>query len=302
LRNPWRFSFDRASGDLYMGDVGQDCFEEIDYQPASSHGGENFGWRLMEGFHRFDPSNPSNCAQPIIAPVTLTLPITEYIHPIGNAVTGGYVYRGNLYPQMHGVYFYGDSGSGRIWAIQQIAPGNWSGEQKLDTSLSISSFGEDESGELYVVDLNGGVYRIASSSPVIPPDFSGTTKRAVTLSARVGDVVTYTIVLANSGGPVTSTVRVTDTIPSGLDYAPGSFKATGGITSVILPTLTWQSEPSTTFPITLTYAVTVSSVSTLTIQNVATIYPGVGAPFERSAAIIVNPYQVYLPLVTRSFP
>jgi len=163
LRNPWRFSFDRVTGDLYIGDVGQDCFEEIDYQPASSHGGENYGWRLMEGFHQFDLNNMSNCSQPLISPPGLTLPITDYIHPVGEAVIGGYAYRGNQFPQMHGVYFYGDEVTGKLWANQQVTPNHWTSSLMASTSLAISSFGEDESGELYVVDLNGGVYKIVST-------------------------------------------------------------------------------------------------------------------------------------------
>lgn len=301
LRNPWRFSFDRATGDLYIGDVGQDCFEEIDSRPASSQGGENYGWRLMEGFHQFDLNNMTNCNQPLIAPPGLTLPITDYVHPIGEAVIGGYVYRGNQFPQMQGAYFYGDDVSGRIWALQQVSPGHWTGSQIADTSLAISSFGEDESGELYVVDLNGGVYRIVSSQPVIPPDLSGSTKQALTVSAQTGDVVTYSIVLKNSGGPVTSSIRLTDTIPSGLEYKPGSVTATGGIVnSSQLPTITWQSSLPVSFPITLTYAVTVSSASTLTIRNVVVIDAVISPPFERSAAILVNPHRVYLPLVLQN--
>ncbi len=299
LRNPWRFSFDRATGDLYLGDVGQNCFEEIDYQPASSSGGENYGWRVMEGLHAFDRFNPSNCNQPLISPVTLTLPITEYVQPVGNAVIGGYVYRGSVYPHMQGVYFYGDAGSGRIWALKQVSPGHWEGEQKLDTSLYISSFGEDEAGELYVVSLYNGVYKVASGNPIIPPDLAGSTKQASVGSVQTGEVVTYSIVLTNLGGPVTGTLRVTDTLPGGLEYIPGSFQATSGITDISLPVLTWQSAPSPTFPITLTCAVTVSAASTLAISNVVLIDLGVGLPVERSATIVVNPYKVYLPMVLR---
>ena len=176
LRNPWRFSFDRVTGDLYIGDVGQDCFEEIDYQPASSHGGENYGWRLMEGFHQFDPNNMSNCSQPLISPPGLTLPITDYIHPVGEAVVGGYAYRGNQFLLMHGVYFYGDEVTGKLWASWQATPGHWTSSLMASTSLAISSFGEDESGELYVVDLNGGVYKIVSTQhkvylPLVFKDF-----------------------------------------------------------------------------------------------------------------------------------
>ncbi len=297
LRNPWRFSFDRVTGDLYIGDVGQDCFEEIDYQPAS-HGGENYGWRLMEGFHQFDPNNMTNCSQPLISPPGLTLPITDYIHPVGEAVIGGYVYRGNQFPQMHGVYFYGDEVTGKLWAMQQVTPNHWTSSLMASTSLAISSFGEDESGELYVADLNGGVYKIVSSQPVIPPDLAGSTKQALIGSARTGDVVTYSIVLRNSGGPVTATLRLTDTIPAGLEYKPGSVTATNGIVnSSQLPTITWQSSLPISFPITLTYAVTVSAAGTVTIRNIVVIDPAIGPPFERTAAIIVNPYKVYMPLV-----
>lgn len=296
LRNPWRFSFDRVTGDLYIGDVGQACFEEIDYQPASSHGGENYGWRLMEGFHQFDPNNMSNCSQPLISPPGLTLPITDYIHPVGRAVVGGYAYRGNQFPQMLGAYFYGDEVTGKLWANQQVTPNHWTSSLMASTSLAISSFGEDESGELYVVDLNGGVYKIVSTQPVIP-DLSSSTKQALVGSARTGDVVTYSIVLKNSGGPVTATLRLTDTIPAGLEYKPGSVTATNGIVnSSQLPTITWQSSLPINFPITLTYAVTVSSASTLTIRNIVVIDPAIGQPFTKTSVILVNPYKVYLPL------
>lgn len=301
LRNPWRFSFDRVTGDLYIGDVGQGCFEEVDYQPASSPGGENYGWRLMEGFHQFDPNDMANCSQPVIAPLGLTLPITDYIHPEGEAVVGGYVYRGNQFSQLRGAYFYGDDVSGKLWALQQASPGHWASSLAASTSLAISSFGEDESGELYVVDLKGGVYKIVSSPSAVLPDLSGSAKRASTVSVRTGDVVTYSILLTNSGGPVTSTIRITDTIPAGLNYRPGSVTATSGIVnSSQLPTITWHSPPPASFPITLTYAVTVSFASTLTIENVVVIDTGFSQPFARSAVILVNPYKMVLPLVLRN--
>jgi len=146
LRNPWRFSFDRATGDMLIADVGQNCWEEISYQPASSQGGENYGWRLEEGFRRFNPNTSNNCSMPVSTLVTTTKPITAYVHPFGSAVTGGYVYRGQQYPWLRGVYFYSDSGSGRIWGIQQVSPGVWSGSEITDTPYGITAFGEDESG------------------------------------------------------------------------------------------------------------------------------------------------------------
>lgn len=149
LRNPWRFSFDRSTGDLYIGDVGQASYEEIDFQPAASAGGENYGWNTMEGFHCY-PSDP--CDE-----TGLVLPAVEYPHT-GAApcfsVTGGVVYRGSD-PDLQGVYFYGDYCDGRIWGLVE-GGGSWSTQVLTDTDLWISSFGEDEAGNVYFTDIWGG--------------------------------------------------------------------------------------------------------------------------------------------------
>ena len=160
LRNPWRFSFDRTTRDLWIGDVGQDKYEEVDFQPASSGGGENYGWRLTEGLHCYNPA--TSC------PTTgLTLPVAEYSHVSGNcSVTGGYRYRGDLYPAMYGTYFYGDYCSGMIWGATPQRDGSVTTRLLLDTTLQISAFGEDVRGELYVVDIGHGVvYQLTDSRP-----------------------------------------------------------------------------------------------------------------------------------------
>jgi hypothetical protein len=165
LRNPWRFSFDRSTGDLFIGDVGQYNWEEIDYQPASSTGGENYGWRLMEGNNCFNPS--TNCNDG-----SLTLPVLEYGHDLGCSVTGGYRYRGKGNPLLSGLYIYGDFCSGRIWGAKPGGNGNWSAEELLDTNLNISTFGEDQNGELYVAHraaTGGTVYRIVQTAPKLIP-------------------------------------------------------------------------------------------------------------------------------------
>lgn len=162
LRNAWAFSFDRQTGDLYIGDVGQNAWEEIDFQAASSKGGENYGWRLMEGKHCFNPG--SNCNDG-----SLTLPLLEYDHGQGCSVTGGYVYRGAQFGGLVGTYLYGDVCSGRIWGAKRSGT-TWTSNQLLDTSLSVVSWGEDEAGELYLTDRggegasNGGLYRVVSTS------------------------------------------------------------------------------------------------------------------------------------------
>ncbi len=158
LRNPWRFSFDRQTGDLFVGDVGQNSREEIDFQPASSTGGENYGWRRMEGAQCYNP--PNNCNDG-----SLTLPVLTYATGANCSITGGYRYRGAQYPQWNGVYFYGDYCSGLIRAAVQSGA-NWTESGTRDTDFRISTFGEDESGELYVADHGGGaVYRIETDHP-----------------------------------------------------------------------------------------------------------------------------------------
>jgi glucose/arabinose dehydrogenase len=154
LRNPWRFSFDRETGDLWIGDVGQDNYEEVDFQPATSIGGENYGWRKMEGFHCYNPS--SNCVDP-----SFTMPVIEYSHALGAcSISGGYRYRGTQIPAMRGAYLYGDYCTGTIWSATQTGA-VWTPKTLFTTSISISSFGEDVAGELYVLDVaKGVVYKI----------------------------------------------------------------------------------------------------------------------------------------------
>jgi glucose/arabinose dehydrogenase len=155
LRNPWRFSFDRATGDLYIADVGQNAYEEVNFQPARGTGGENYGWDFMEGNHCFEPQIDCD-------PAGLTLPVAEYDHGHGCSITGGYVYRGARYPQMSGIYFFGDFCSGRVWGLRQEPSGAWNTASLLETDMSISSFGEDAAGELYVLDYgDGSIYRLA---------------------------------------------------------------------------------------------------------------------------------------------
>ena len=150
LRNPWRFSFDRSTGDLWIGDVGQGAYEEVDFQPATSIGGENYGWRRMEGRHCFNPS--TNCVDP-----SFIQPVLEYPHTQGNcSITGGYRYRGTQIPSLRGAYLYGDYCTGTIWSATQTGA-VWTAKTLFTTTISISSFGEDVSGELYVLDVARGI-------------------------------------------------------------------------------------------------------------------------------------------------
>jgi glucose/arabinose dehydrogenase len=151
LRNPWRFAFDRATGRLFLADVGQNALEEIDIIER----GGNYGWRIMEGTRCFDP--PAGCDR-----AGLALPIAEYDHSQGCSVTGGYVYRGTRLRSLIGRYLFGDYCSGRIWMLTEAGGGRWSMSAALETGLRISSFGEDPQGELYVLDHAGGVYMLTA--------------------------------------------------------------------------------------------------------------------------------------------
>lgn len=158
LRNPWRFSFDAATGDLYIADVGQNKWEEVDVQPAASRGGENYGWAIMEGDH---------CYKGITCDKRgLVMPVAEYSHDDGCSITGGYVYRGEAIPELQGTYFYGDYCEGWVRSFvyrngAATAAASW---PTLDTKQQITSFGEDAKGELYIVLAGGTIYRIAPGS------------------------------------------------------------------------------------------------------------------------------------------
>ena len=162
LRNPWRWSFDRETGDLLIGDVGQDQREEIDFQPASSAGGENYEWDCREG----SIAHLGTCK----GPGPQTPPILDYDHDSGCAVTAGYRYRGS-HPGLLGTYIYGDYCSGIIWFANDD-PGFWQTTVWRDTDLSIASFGEDDDGEIYLVAHAGGtIYQFEVSSEIFSDGF-----------------------------------------------------------------------------------------------------------------------------------
>src|SRR5215217_6014509 len=149
LRNPWRISFDRATGDLYIGDVGQGAWEEIDFLLAGSPGGMNFGWDHSEGAHDYEGGGPEGMIDPV----------AEYGHPEGGcSVTGGYVYRGSM-PEWNGIYIYGDYCTGMIWGLLQT-DGGWQNQLLFDVDVTITSFGQDETGELYLLSDTGQIFRL----------------------------------------------------------------------------------------------------------------------------------------------
>jgi glucose/arabinose dehydrogenase len=159
LRNPWRFSFDRLTGDLYIADVGQGRLEEVNFQPAGQ-GGQNYGWRFREGTETLYEDAPPDLA--------FTDPVFQYDHNQGCSIIGGYVYRGAALPALVGAYLFGDFCSGLIWTLRRDNSGNWQGETVLGVPFFISSFGEDEAGELYIIDYySGALYQFVAPSPYV---------------------------------------------------------------------------------------------------------------------------------------
>lgn len=148
LRNPWRFSIDAPTGNLYIADVGQDRYEEINVQPVSA-GGQNYGWNLLEGNATYpDDSKVVNRA-------SLTPPVFEYDHAQGQSITGGYVYRGSAIAGLQGTYIYGDFVSGNVWGLRQTSTGGWDNQLLVDSPYFISTFGQDEKGNLYLTNFSG---------------------------------------------------------------------------------------------------------------------------------------------------
>lgn len=150
LRNPWRFSFDSAVGDLYIGDVGQNQWEEVNHEPADSPGGLNYGWDLLEGTHPFEGGGEGT-----------VLPVAEYDHSLGCSVTGGVVVRTESLPAWQGVYLYGDFCSGNIWGLVRDGGGRWLNQLLYTSEYRVSSFGLGATGDVYLLDHNGGVHRLA---------------------------------------------------------------------------------------------------------------------------------------------
>ncbi|HEX5854302.1 MAG TPA: PQQ-dependent sugar dehydrogenase [Thermoanaerobaculia bacterium] len=205
LRNPWRFSFDRKTGDLYIGDVGQGTWEEVDFQPAVSGGGENYGWRLTEGNHCFNPATGCSFAG-------ITPPVAEYSHESGCSITGGFVYRGRDFARLDGIYFYADYCSGRVWGLRRNGTG-WETQELLQPGFGFTSFGEDDAGEVYAVDGNSGtLYRLVDADGALSVL---TVPVVVDAKGANGEHFVSEITLGNRG-TTDATVDVTFTAASAL--------------------------------------------------------------------------------------
>jgi glucose/arabinose dehydrogenase len=198
LRNPWRFTFDRQTGDLFIGDVGQAEIEEIDFQPAASAGGQNYGWNLMEGSTCYGGGTDCNDG-------TLVLPILEYTHDVGRSVTGGFRYRGSAFPQLWGVYLYADYSYGTIWGTVPRCDGAWESQVLAEAPFLLSTFGEDADGELYLAGYsftNGSIHRLVVAPGAGGPLVGADPSPLEIAPARVGETASAELLISNlNAGP-----------------------------------------------------------------------------------------------------
>jgi glucose/arabinose dehydrogenase len=216
LRNPFRVSFDRSTGDFWIGDVGQGAWEEIDFQPAASDGGENYGWDCREGAHDFNDTNGDLNAT--CTGSGYTDPILEYAH--GDAgggfrcsVTGGFRYRGDQFPQLRGIYLYADFCSGEVWGTVPRCDGVWQSRVLLDTLFNVTTFGQDAAGELYLTDRvdtadpDSEVYHLILAAGSGGPDLEGSPAPLDFGTVEVGDTVALLLTLENDNlGPEAAAV------------------------------------------------------------------------------------------------
>lgn len=280
LRNPWRFSFDRLSGDLFIGDVGQNLWEEIDIQDSASTGGENYGWRCLEGNHVYSTSAPCDSSSYLS---TLIPPITEYSHTIGHSVTGGFVYRGENYPAFSGTYFFADYVDGIIFSLQNSGTG-WVQTQELGTGLLISSFGEDQNGELYIVDYGGGNIRRLIDPNVPTPNLDSSRMSVNLVQADPGETLTYTIEIINEGASYSQTFHLENLVPEKISYILGTLTTTAGSVDDSNPqNLIWDGTIGTQQTITISYQALINPAVTGSIVNLFTLSaPGI-TPIQKHA-------------------
>jgi glucose/arabinose dehydrogenase len=254
LRNPWFWSFDRIYGDIFIADVGQASWEEVDFRSFTDLPGANFGWSCLEGNHNSNLSRYP-CNVPEFVAKTIR-PIAEYSHSEGQSITGGFIYRGNLYPNLTGLYFYADFSTGKIWSLQQTSrnPITFSNPYlHLDSNLLISCFGEDENGELYLCDYRGGSIRKLEDSSGAAPNLAGSTFLSEPVYANQNEIMTYTLTLLNQGGISTNPVTAVIDIPPGLSY----IDSTGSVDDSGAPRLVWEGILTPNVPEVITYTVKV---------------------------------------------
>jgi uncharacterized repeat protein (TIGR01451 family) len=281
LRNPWRFSFDSATGDLYIGDVGQGFWEEIDRQPAGV-GGLNYGWRCYEGTHEFKMGDCANSGY--------TFPIFEYIHTETRcSITGGYVYRGQDIPSLLGTYIFADFCSGEVMTLTQDEENEWQMTVLADgVDISLTTFGQDINGEIYLPQ-GDSLYRLVDDA--IP---ELVIKKDAPTVIAAAQPFNYTITVRNEGALVANQLVISDTLPAAVTYLDSSDGGTwdGDAVSWTASTLYADAAISRTITVSATAATVINDSYGVRAANHNFV---TGPP----AISFIDPEQVYLPLALR---
>ncbi|MFT5196548.1 MAG: putative repeat protein (TIGR01451 family) [Cellvibrionaceae bacterium] len=281
-RNPWRFSFDSATGDMWVGDVGQGAFEEIDFEPAATTTLLNYGWRCYEGNSIY---NSGNCT---IDPGQRVDPVTDYDRSLGTSVTGGYVYRGSGFPDMQGHYFYGDFVSGRLWSIDK--DDSFAVSEIDNTPYNISSFGEGSDDELYLADYGGGaVYQMVSQ-------FGAKVELSATYLAEVDGVIEYKLTMTNLGTDALTIVKVENNVPAGTTYLSGGTMSGGVVTLEMSDvgsseTVSWFARPDSV-------GTAENTMFSVTAQELSGTIPG-RQGVNQTTIVVEELMKVYLPITVR---
>jgi uncharacterized repeat protein (TIGR01451 family) len=286
LRNPWRISFDRLTGDLFIADVGEVSWEEVNWQPANSTGGQNYGWPCYEANAAY---NLTGCAPAN----SYTFPIFDYDHSNGNcSVTGGYIYRGSRYPAMQGHYLLADFCSGTVWSLNREND-VWQ-SNSYDLSLTFpTTFGQDQAGEMYVLEHSGELSHIAENS--LLPALS--IHKSAPPTIPDGQPLTYTLTIVNNGTLAASNVLITDTIPLNTTLLSTDGTLNGSIVSWQTATLAPGGQIQGQLVVTPTLPVS----DTLVIRNEFYGVQADNAAGVRGTAVvtIINGKSVYLPVISK---
>ena len=290
LRNPWRFSFDRLTGDLYIADVGQNEIEEVNFQKSGDSGGINYGWHCFEGSKIYN--SEADCSSQEYLD-TMIPPVTEYTHQEGRSITGGFVYRGNLYPELYDTYFYADYVSGTIWSINLLSttPLSWSSPRlELKSGVNISAFGEDEFGEIYIADYTGGTIRKLQDKFGPPPNFQQSDFSSDIAYANKEDILTFTLNLTNSGGKTSLPLNLNFDLPAGLELIPTSLSSSTDLTHPeTFPQLTLNQ------PISANSSIKISFQTLVTAENQVILTSKINL-FSDEISPIIFSKDVYVPV------